>query len=93
MGKVIGMRNAGFDIVEATRTTGNHGYCIGKNKNEYVTWWYTETTYDEVYFHYGHYFRIDPDSPAKTRAAVRADYYRRLADTFETLVQYGEDIG
>lgn len=90
MNTIIGQENAGFEIIEAMNTSENKGFCIGKNKYEYVTWWYVLPGEGlAAHFYHGHYFRNDPDAPAKSLAKVKADWCRRLADSFEELGRYG----
>lgn len=87
MRSIIGQRNAGFDIIEATQTAENTGYAIGRSASEYVVWWFCTGT--GVDFYHGHYFPIDPDSPMKSATMAKADYHQRLAESFERLSRYG----
>lgn len=87
---IIGTNNAGFDIIEAMHTDARHGYCIGRTKTQYVTWWFIESPEGGEYrFYHGHYFPINPDAPFKTAATVKADYCRRLMEEYESLAKYG----
>ena len=89
MNAIIGMENAGFTIIDAKNTHSDCGYVIGKNENKYVTWLYKNSNNGNVYFYYGHYFVRNPDAPARTEAKAYADYYRRLADTYDSIAKYG----
>lgn len=42
-----------------------------------------------VSFNSGHYFARNPDAPTRTEAEAYADYYRRLANTYDDIVKYG----
>lgn len=84
---IIGTKNAGFTIIEAMRTSENTGYAIGKTENQYVVWWFCEGK--GIDFYHGHYFPIDCDAPFKSRMQAKADYCRRLADTYENQAKYG----
>lgn len=89
MNAIIGMKNAGFIIIDAKNTYSNYGYAIGRNDLEYVTWMYRNEDNRTVEFYHGHYFIRKPDAPAKTEAEAYADYYRRLADTYDSIAKYG----
>lgn len=90
MNSVIGTMNAGFKIIEAMRTDPNHGYCIGRKANEYVTWYFEETPDGKrINFSFGHYFTIDHDAPMKSAAKAKANYCRRLMETYESISKYG----
>ena len=89
MNAIIGMENAGFTIIDAKNTHSDCGYAIGRNEYEYVTWLYRNKDDRNVHFYYGHYFARNPDAPARTEAEVYADYYRRLADTYDSIAKYG----
>lgn len=87
---IIGTENAGFNIIEAMRYDPTHGYCIGRSKNQYVTWWFCERIDGTgVSFYHGNYFPIDWDAPMKSAARVKADYCRRLMEAYENLSRYG----
>ena len=86
MNAIIGMENAGFTIIDAKNTSGDYGYAIGKNEHKsYVTWMYDNRDNRTVSFSQGHYFTCNPDAPARTKAEAYADYYRRLADTYDSI--------
>lgn len=89
MNAIIGIENAGFTIIDAKNTSSNYGYAIGRNDKEYVTWMYRNADERTVEFYHGHYFMRNPDAPARTDAEVYADYYRRLADTYDSIAKYG----
>ena len=89
MNAIIGMKNAGFTIIDAKNTHSDYGYAIGRNDKEYVTWIYRNADNRTVEFNNGHYFIRKPDAPARTEAEVYADYYRRLADTYDSIAKYG----
>lgn len=89
MNAIIGMENAGFTIIDAKNTSSDYGYAIGKNEHEYVTWMYYNRDNRIVSFNQGHYFVRNPDAPARTEAEAYADYYRRLADTYDSIAKYG----
>lgn len=89
MNAIIGMENAGFTIIDAKNTYGDYGYAIGRNDYEYVTWMYRNANNRTVEFYHGHYFIRKPDAPARTEAEAYADYYRRLADTYDSIAKYG----
>ena len=90
MNAIIGMENAGFTIIDAKNTNGGFGYAIGKNEHKsYVTWMYDNRDNRTVSFSQGHYFTCNPDAPARTKAEAYADYYRRLADTYDSIAKYG----
>lgn len=89
MNAIIGMENAGFTIIDAKNTHSNYGYAIGRNDYEYVTWMYLNRNDRTVSFNQGHYFARNPDAPARTEAEAYADYYRRLADTYDSIAKYG----
>lgn len=89
MNAIIGMENAGFTIIDAKNTSSDYGYAIGKNEYEYVTWMYYNRDNRTVSFNNGHYFIREPDAPARTEAEVYADYYRRLANTYDSIAKYG----
>lgn len=90
MNAIIGMENAGFTIIDAKNTSGDYGYAIGKNEHKsYVTWMYNNRDNRTVSFSQGHYFTCNPDAPARTKAEAYADYYRRLADTYDSIAKYG----
>lgn len=90
MNEIIGKRNVGFKIIEAMRIDPNHGYCIGRTDNQYVTWYFAETPNDEtVNFYHGHYYQIDHGAPLKSAAKVKADYCRRLMESYEHISEYG----
>ena len=89
MNAIIGMKNAGFTIIDAKRTDGDYGYAIGRNDLEYVTWMYHSKDDRTASFYHGHYFPIDIDSPFKSAAKALADYHSRIADAFDTLAKYG----
>ena len=90
MNAIIGMENAGFTIIDAKNTSSNYGYAIGKNEHKsYVTWMYDNRDNRTVSFSQGHYFTCDPNAPARTKAEAYADYYRRLADTYDSIAKYG----
>lgn len=89
MNAIIGMENAGFTIIDAKDISDNYGYAIGINDHEYVTWMYLNRNDRTVSFNQGHYFIRNPDAPARTKAEVYADYYRRLANTYDDIAKYG----
>lgn len=90
MNAIIGMENAGFTIIDAKNTNSSFGYAIGKNEYaSYVTWMYDNRDNRTVSFSQGHYFTHNPDAPARTEAEAYADYYRRLADTYDSIAKYG----
>ena len=84
---VIGVKNAGFTIIDEIRTGPNKGYALGATENQYVTWWYCTGT--GIDFYHGHYVPIDHDAPMKSKAKAYADLHRRAADTFEQQSHYG----
>ena len=81
--------NAGFEIMDMTHTTKVSGYAWGRSKTQYVTWGFRTDRNGEVDFYHGHYFPIDPDAPARSNAACRADYHERIRDDFARYAQYG----
>lgn len=85
---IIRMNNAGFEILDAIFTGDNHGYCIGINAWQYVTWWFV-THGNHVDFYHGNYHLKDDDSPARSRAKAYADYYNRVANSLEQYSKYG----
>ena len=85
---IIATTNAGYTIIEAAYTDTSHGYVIGKNNGNYVTWGFRERG-DEIDFYHGHYIQIDPDSPARSRAKAYADFHERLAEKYREAVEYG----
>lgn len=89
MNAIIGMENAGFTIIDAKNTDSDFGYAIGCNEYEYVTWMYDNRDNRTVSFSHGHYFRCNPDAPARTKAEAYADYFRRLADAYNSIAKYG----
>lgn len=89
MNAIIGMENAGFTIIDAKNTSSEYGYAIGENEYTYVTWMYENRDNRTVSFSQGHYFARNPDTPARTKAEAYADYYRRLADTYDSMAKYG----
>lgn len=86
---IVGRKNAGFTIIKEEYNSQDSGYCIGQKEREYVTW-YFRISPDEtgVDYHMGHYFSINPDSPYKSKCAAMADFYHRLADTYDTQAKY-----
>lgn len=90
MNKVVGMENAGFTIIEAKSYDMLHGYCIGRSENQYVTWMYCEKADgQDVSFYHGNYFPIEWPLPMKASTKAYADYYRRLAESFQTMSECG----
>lgn len=90
MSGIVGRRNAGFKIIEAMRINPSHGYCIGRTNDQYVTWFFTETPDGKtVNFYHGHYYQIDHDAPLKSAAKLKADYCRRLMESYERISKYG----
>lgn len=89
MNAIIGMENAGYTIIDAKDTNSDCGYAIGKNEYEYVTWLYHNRDGRTASFYQGHYFVCNPDAPARTKAEAYTDYYRRLADTYDSIAKYG----
>ena len=90
MNAIIGMENAGFTIIDAKDTSGGFGYAIGTNEHKsYLTWMYDNRDNRTVSFSQGHYFTYNPDAPARTKAEAYADYFRRLADTYDSIAKYG----
>ena len=85
---IIATTNEGYTIIEAAYIDTNHGYVIGKSKNNYVTRDFRERG-DEIDFNHGHYIWIDPDSPARSKAKAYADFHERLAKRYRELVEYG----
>lgn len=81
--------NAGFEIMDMVQTSQNSGYAWGKSKTQYVTWMYRTDRNGAVDFNHGHYFRKDPDAPARANAACRADFYERVAEAFKQYTKYG----
>lgn len=88
MKAIFGNRNAGYTILEAEYTDEAHGYAIGKNDYEYVTWWFCINEKDVNYYH-GHYINVDIDSPLKSRAKAYSDYHDRLSKAYITIAKYG----
>lgn len=89
MNAIIGMKNAGYTIIDAKNTHSDYGYAIGRNDYEYVTWMYRNTDNRTVSFYYGHYFTYNPEAPARAEAEAYTDYYRRLADAYNAIAEYG----
>lgn len=90
MRSIIGTQNAGFTIVEAAFTGDSQGFAIGKAKDEYATWGFTQRgEKQKADFYHGHYFPIDNDAPNRSAAKAKADYYHRLAEEFKQIAQYG----
>lgn len=89
MNAIIGMENAGFTIIDAKNTHSDYGYAIGKNDCEYVTWMYHNRDNRTPSFYHGHYIWKNPDSPARSEAKAYADYYQRLAETYNNIAKYG----
>lgn len=84
MNGIIGTENAGYVIIEAMRYNPTTGYCIGRNKYEYVTWWFSEAPDGKsINFYHGHYFPINCLTPLKSAAKAKADYCRRLMEAYE----------
>lgn len=81
--------NAGFEIMEMTRTSQNGGYAWGRSKTQYVTWEYRTSETGEVSFFYGHYFPRNPEMPARSKALCLADFHKRLGYAFDQYAKYG----
>lgn len=88
MKAIFGNKNAGYTILEAEYTDEAHGYAIGKNDNEYVTWWFCINENGVTYYH-GHYISVEVDSPAKSRAKAYSDYHGRLSEAYDMIAKYG----
>lgn len=87
---ITGINNAGYDIIEAMYYNSTAGYCLGRNKHQYVTWWFTEKPDgSDVSFYHGNYFPIDADSPLRSAARAKADYCHRLCEAFHNIAEYG----
>ena len=88
--KIVGTKNAGFEIITAEHVNGLSGYCIGRSATQYVTWYFTlHVTNEEVDFYHGHYIPIDQDSPYKSACRAKADYHRRMMEALESIAKYG----
>lgn len=89
---LIGYENAGYQIIEAKFYNGTNGYCIGKTKEMYVTWWFAWADESKLpTFYHGHYFQIDHDAPLRSAAQVAEDYHRRLMEAFKNIKIYGHN--
>lgn len=87
---IIGTRNAGYEIIMAEYYNNVHGYCIGRNERQYVTWLLSHWDRDkEPVYNHGHYFIINHDAPFKSACKAKADYHRRMMEALETLSEYG----
>lgn len=97
---IVGMKNAGYVITEAVDTEFKtefregkaygfvcHGYCIGHNGFQYVTWGFTARG-EDVSFYHGHYMMDDRNNPARSKARAKADLYERVAEAFARQAEY-----
>ena len=85
---ILGKEIAGHYIVEEIWTSGDHGYCMAHSGRQYVTWGFTARGADVDAYH-GHYFIIDWDAPARSKAKARADLYARAAEDLAQRAEYG----
>jgi len=85
---IVGHINAGYTILEAHFYNAQNGYCIGRSKHHYVTWWFSQADMTKpANFYHGHYFLIDQRNPMQAAAQAAADYHHRLAESYEFIAE------
>lgn len=81
--------NAGFEIMDMVKTSENEGYAWGQRETQFVTWGFRTDRNGAVDFYHGHYFRRDPDAPARSKAACLEDFYERISIAYGFFAKYG----
>ena len=83
------MYNARFEIMDMVQTSENEGYAWAQTETQLVTWYFRKDESGTVDFHNGHYFRKDPDAPARSKAACLEDFYERISNAFGFFAKFG----
>lgn len=85
---VVGKMNCGWTVTEVVPVGLDVGYCVGCNGKSYVTWRVTARAWGYDFYH-GHYYNIDWDAPAKSKAQALADLYNRVSEDYASRAKYG----